>query len=243
MGIASQDLNGDGLPDVMLTSMGDQLLRFAAPAPGFRDAPYALGTTAHRPHVGRDGRPSTGWHAAFGDVDNDARTDIFIAKGNVDQMPGNAMHDPNSLLMQAEDGRFAERSHEAGVASMARARGAALVDFNRDGLLDLAVVNRRAPMELWQNATPHAGGWLGIDLAQPGPNARALGAWLELRLPSGRIETREITVGGGHASGAAVPVHFGLGAATHADLRVIWPDGAVSAWRALAAGAVHRIAR
>jgi hypothetical protein len=243
MGIASQDLNGDGLPEVMLTSMGDQLLRFATAAPGFRDAPYALGTTAHRPHAGGDGRPSTGWHAAFGDVDNDGRADIFIAKGNVDQMPGNAMRDPNSLLMQAPDGRFVERSVEAGVASMARSRGAALVDLNLDGRLDLAVVNRRAPMELWENATPDAGHWLAVDLSQPGANRRAAGAWVEVRTPGGRIEAREVTVGGGHASGAAVPVHFGLGEAMGAEVRVIWPGGEVGEWAPLAAGEIHRIAR
>lgn len=242
MGIASQDLNGDGLPDVMLTSMGDQLLQFATEAPGFADAPYALGTTAHRPHIGGDGRPSTGWHAAFGDVDNDGRADIFIAKGNVDQMPGMAMDDPNSLLIQAPDGSFAEAAGAAGIAAMARSRGAALVDLNGDGRLDLAVVNRRAGMELWENAT-RAGAWLAVDLAQPGANRRAIGAWIELRRPSGRIEAREVTVGGGHASGAAVPQHFGLGDADGADLRVIWPDGKIGPWRRLSAGQVHDIAR
>ena len=71
--------------------MGDQLLQFATETAGYRDAPFELGTTAHRPHVGDDGRPSTGWHAQFGDVDNDGLADLFIAKGNVDQMPGMAM--------------------------------------------------------------------------------------------------------------------------------------------------------
>ncbi|MFT6061478.1 MAG: hypothetical protein ACJAVR_001529 [Paracoccaceae bacterium] len=242
MGIASQDLNGDGLPDVMLTSMGDQLLQFAGATRGFTDAPYALGTTAHRPHVGDDGRPSTGWHAAFGDVDNDGRTDIFIAKGNVDQMPGMAMQDPNSLLMQAADGSFAEAAEDAGIATMDRSRGAALVDFNRDGRLDLVVMNRRAGMELWENTSPPAA-WLAVDISQPGPNRRAVGAWVELRRASGRVEAREVTVGGGHASGTAVPVHFGLGGANGADVRVIWPDGAATDWRRLAAGAIHAIAR
>ena len=61
------------------------------------------------PFIGDDGRPSTGWHAEFGDVDNDGRADLFIAKGNVDQMPANAMHDPNNLLMQQADGTFMAR--------------------------------------------------------------------------------------------------------------------------------------
>ncbi|MEM9271207.1 MAG: VCBS repeat-containing protein, partial [Pseudomonadota bacterium] len=96
MGIASQDISGDGRPDVMLTSMGDQLLQLSEGALAFRNAPFEMGTTAHRPHVGADGRPSTGWHAEFADLDNEGLSDLFIAKGNVDQMPSNALEDPNS---------------------------------------------------------------------------------------------------------------------------------------------------
>lgn len=124
MGIASQDLNGDGLPEVMMTSMGDQLLQFNT-GTGFTDAPYELGTYAQRPFIGDDGRPSTGWHAEFADVDNDGRMDIFIAKGNVDQMPSNAIHDPNNLLMQQPNGSFVERADVAGIATTERARSGA----------------------------------------------------------------------------------------------------------------------
>ncbi len=129
MGIASRDLDGDGRPEVMMTSMGDQRLQQPVPGaagPAYEDVPYERGTTAHRPHAGADGRPSTGWHVEFGDADNDGLDDIFIAKGNVDQMPDTAMEDPNSLLLQAPDGTFREVSVAAGVASPARSRGAAL---------------------------------------------------------------------------------------------------------------------
>src|SRR5690606_13005337 len=162
MGIASQDLNGDGLPEVMMTSMGDQLLQFNTGA-GFTDAPHELGTYAQRPLIGDDGRPCTGWHAVFADVGNDARMDIVSAKRNVDQMPANANQVPNYLLMQKPNGSFVERADVAGIATTARARGAALADFDGDGRLALVVVNRRAPLELWQNATPDTGHWAGIE--------------------------------------------------------------------------------
>ena len=241
MGIASGDITGDGYPEVMLTSMGDQLLQFNDRG-RLRNAPYELGTTAHRPHTGDDGRPSTGWHAEFADVDNDGLLDLFIAKGNVDQMPSNAIHDPNTLLMQAEDGTFREAAAEAGIATGERSRGAALADFDGDGRLDLVVVNRRAPLELWRNVTPGAGNWLRVGLAQDGPNRRAVGAWIEVRA-GGRVQAREVTVGGGHAGGQALALHFGLGGATAAEVRVSWPDGHVSDWRAVDAGAETVIRR
>jgi len=45
------------------------------------------------------------------------------------------------------------------------------------------------------------------------------------------VQAREITVGGGHAGGQSGPLHFGLGDAETARVRVIWPDGSVSKWR------------
>jgi hypothetical protein len=244
MGIASRDLTGDGFQDIYLTSMGDQKFQTFDPDPGgpvYRDARFSRGTTAHVPHSGGDGRPSTGWHAAFGDVNNDGRDDIFVAKGNVEQMPDAAMRDPNTLLIQQPDGRFAERASEAGIATMDRSRGAALVDLDLDGDLDLAVVNRRAPMELYEN-TGAGGNWLLLDLRGPAPNTRAVGAFVELRA-GGRLHTREITIGGGHASGDAAALHFGLGKADQAELRVIWPDGRISDWQHVTANRFLHIAR
>lgn len=242
MGIASRDITGDGLPEVMLTSMADQLLQINRGGGVLEDAPYALGTYATTPYMGDDGRPSTGWHAEFGDIDNDGRDDLFIAKGNVNQMPSNAIHDPNNLLMQRPDGSFVEMGGVAGVGSGERARGAGLVDLNGDGRLDIVVVNRRAPVEIWQNVTEPSGHWVGIDLRQPGPNTRAVGAWVEVEA-DGRIRAQEITVGGGHASGHATPLHFGLGAASAARVRLIWPDGAVSGWVPLRLDRINRLLR
>lgn len=228
MGIASRDVTGDGLPEVMLTSMGDQLMKLNR-GDGYENAPYSIGTYAQRPFLGDDGRPSTGWHAEFGDVDNDGRADLFIAKGNVDQMPSNAMKDPNNLLMQTPEGIFVEAAAEAGVATTARARGAALVDLDGDGRLDLVVVNRRAPLEIWQNETPETGAWLAVTPRQAGPNGFAVGAFVEARTARG-VQAQEVTVGGGHVGGQAGPLHFGLGPADAAEIRVIWPDGTDSAW-------------
>ena len=239
MGIASRDLTGDGRDEVMLTSMGDQLLQIAGEDGRYVAAPFSQGTYAQRPHVGDDGRPSTGWHAEFADVDNDGLVDLFLAKGNVDQMPGMAMEDPNNLLMQTADGTFVEVAASAGVASTARSRGAALADFDGDGRLDLVVSNRRAPMELYRNVTPNTGNWLAVQLRQGGGNRDAVGATITLRSGSAR-QTVQHVVGGGHAGGQMLPRHFGLGQEREAEVNVLWPDGTRST-HVLVSGRSHLI--
>jgi hypothetical protein len=230
MGIASRDLDGDGVAEVFLTSMADQRLQsLSGPGPAFVDARFDKGATAHVPYEGDDGRPSTGWHAAFGDVDLDGRDDLFIAKGNVEQMPSNAMRDPNNLLMQGDDGRFEEAGGVAGIANWAKSRGAALVDLDGDGRLDLAVVNRGAPFELYRNETETKGHWVALRPVQDGPNRFAVGGWIEIALGERRI-WREMTVGGGHAGGVAGPEHVGLGPVATMRVRLHWPDRVTSDW-------------
>jgi hypothetical protein len=237
MGIASYDLDGDGYPAYFVTSMSDnKLLTLASippdgqPQPSYKDVAWPKGVTAHRPYVGGDWRPSTAWHAQFEDVNNDGLVDLFVTKGNVAKMPDFAMKDPNDLLLQTPDGKFHEAGEAAGLASFGNARGAALADFNLSGLLDIVVVNRNAPAQLWRNVSAHAGHWLEFRLQQPGSNRDAIGAWLEVRC-GGKVMRREIAIGGGHASGQAGWRLFGLGDVTAAEVRVIWPDGESGEWR------------
>ena len=236
MGIASRDLSGDGLPEIAVTSMADQKLFTLEKhnnEPRFKASAYERNMTAHIPHIGYEGRPSTGWHVQFGDVDNDGRDDVFIAKGNVNQMPSSAMADPDNLMVQLADGTFEEKAADAGVASTERGRGAAFVDFNRDGKLDLMVVQRRAPLALYQNTTQTDHHWVSLDVQQALGNRFAIGARIELDTGERRI-LREIQSGGGHAGGQRLPEHVGLGALSdpdsHIRVRIHWPDGEVSTW-------------
>jgi enediyne biosynthesis protein E4 len=261
MGIASHDVDGDGLPEVFLTSMADNKLQKVegdGARPTFSDMAYKRGVTAHRPYVGGDIHPSTAWHAQFADVNQDGLVDLFIVKGNVSTMPDFATLDPNNLLLQQSDGRFVETGQQAGVASFRRGRGGMLADLNGDGLLDMLVVNRWDKAQVWRNVGAGTaerplpmGHWLQLRLKQPGGNRDAIGAWVEVNLGD-RIIRQELTIGGGHASGHLGWMHFGLGQANTVKFRVQWPfeewgpwqtvqadgfylmdkDAGISAWRA-----------
>ncbi|MFN6925856.1 MAG: CRTAC1 family protein [Tabrizicola sp.] len=242
MGIATADVNLDGYPDYYLTSMADNKLQFlkdpASGKPDYADLAFRSGVTAHRPYTGGDLRPSTAWHPQFADVNNDGHLDIFVAKGNVAKMPDFAERDPNNLLLSAGNGTFVEAGDRAGIASMSVARGAQVVDLNLDGLLDLVVVNRWTPAEVWRQTGEPGGNWVQIRLEQPGPNRNAIGSVVEIRRDTA-VERHEIAAGGGHVSGSIGWLHFGLGAAERAELRVIWPDGTAGDWHSLPAGTFH----
>jgi enediyne biosynthesis protein E4 len=237
MGLASADVTGDGKPEYFMSSMADQVLHMLAndpSKPAYKSAPFTMGTTAHRPYTGGDVRPSTGWHTQFEDVNNDGRADLFIAKGNVDAMPDFATKDPNNLLLQKDDGTFVEAGDKAGVASMSMGRGAILEDFNRDGKIDLLVVNRRSNVELWRNTSGDIGNFVAIAPELTGSNLNAIGAWVEVRVGE-RVIARENFSGGGHVSGKLGALHMGVGGATEAEARVIWPGGDTSEWTKLKA--------
>ena len=234
MGIATADINNSGYPSYFLSSMADQrmqLLANGAAKPSYKEAQFPMGTTAHRPYAGGDERPSTGWHTQFEDVNNDGRYDLFIAKGNVDRMPDFAQKDPNNLLLQKEDGTFEEVGDKAGILSFRNHRGAQLVDLNGDGKLDLVVTARRENVEVWRNTSTDLGHFLEVKLLEDDGNRNAVGAWVEVKEDGGKVMSRENFVGGGHASGNAGFLHFGLGAQTATQIRVQWPDGTQGDWQ------------
>jgi hypothetical protein len=253
MGIASQDVTGDGYPEVYLTSQGDNKLQTLADGPArpyYEDIALRRGATAHRPYIGDDILPSTAWNPAFADVNNDGIADLYVTKGNVEGQTDHAMQDPSNLLIGQADGTFVEGAPDAGLVDYGRARGAAVIDLNADGLLDIVTVVRRENVRLWRNlggagtgATATGGAhWLGIALDQDAPNHDAIGAWVAVRIGE-RVVEQEVTIGGGHASGTLAPLHVGLGEVDRAQVRVTWPDGEIGPWLDVSADRVLRIVR
>ncbi len=239
MGIASHDLTGDGYPEVFLTNQGENKLQTLAEGPdtpAYRDIGLSLGANAAEPFTGGDPLPSTAWHAEFQDVNNDGYVDLYIAKGNVSEMEDFAQRDPSNLLLGQADGTFKEGAMGAGIVDFGRGRGGALVDLNLDGLLDLVTLGYGNAVKVWRNVgsgdaeqPDHMGSWLAFRVTQLGANRDAIGGWIEVRVGE-TILRRELSVGGGHLGGQLGWVHFGIGSANAAEVRVLWPDGEAGPW-------------
>lgn len=72
-----------------------------------------------------------GMGVAAGDFDNDGRTDLYLTRFDA----------PNQLLRNNGDGTFRDVSRASGTDHRSWSSSAAFVDVNRDGWLDLYVVN------------------------------------------------------------------------------------------------------
>ena len=68
------------------------------------------------------------------------------------------------------------------------------------------------------------GNWIGLELDNGKINRMAVGARINVK--TGNLnQTRTVQIGGGHASGQSGFIHFGLGVAERANIRIQWPDG------------------
>ena len=68
------------------------------------------------------------------------------------------------------------------------------------------------------------GNWVAIELKNGRTNRSAIGA--KVTVKTGNVnQSRMVQIGGGHASGQTGFIHFGLGVAERAKIRVQWPDG------------------
>ncbi len=238
-GIATHDLTGDGYPEVLLTGVGDnklQTLEDGADQPTYRDIAAELGVTEARRDTGNSSLPSPAWHGEFADVNNDGFIDLYVSKGSLDAAAAAEGDDPNNLFLGQEGGGFEEIALAAGILNAARGRGAALVDLNLDGMVDLVEVNLGEPITVWRNVgwgedgdPAPMGNWVSVRLVEAAPNPDAIGAWIEVR-SGDRVLMREVTVGGGHAGGQLGWIHFGVGDADDVEIRVTWPGPDKGDW-------------
>jgi enediyne biosynthesis protein E4 len=219
MGADFGDINGDGLPDIVMTGLKNETYDvFLNQGKGaFEDGSARTGLL-------NESRLWNGWGCGFADLDNDGWLDLFVAGGGLDT----ADAQPNRIFAN-RGGHFQDVSASVGsdFQTAALHRGVVFADFDRDGRLDAAVSALNAPIELWWNRTAQegpAGHWLQLHLTGKQSNRSAVGA--EVRCHAGgRLQVRTVSGSMGYGSTSDLTVHFGLGEATKAVIEIRWPSG------------------
>ncbi|MDF1800207.1 MAG: CRTAC1 family protein [Planctomycetota bacterium] len=240
MGVGAGDLDGDGRADFVVTNFSGEShnLYLSGERRSYRDRSHQLG-------IGGASTPLLGWGTGFGDLDLDGDLDLFAVHGHVYPQadePGTDTHYAQPDLLWRNVGSSIEPSFEVEDLSDAGptvSRAAASADLDRDGDLDLIVIELDGAVRVLRNRADelHEGAhWLGVRLVDPteGGSRSPIGARLELVLPAKaegepkRLARAQISTTGGYQAAVPAEAHFGLGDAGAAELlRVIWPDGQV----------------
>ena len=249
MGAAIGDYDNDGILDWFVSSIwdpenitvhwgtsGNRLYRGLGNGE-FEDVTDAAGV--------REG--DWGWAACFADFDNDSALDLFHVTGanyfellsasqDLFMAPpdlGNRFYeDQAKLFMAVGDGSFEERSVELGIDDKELGIGVACFDYDRDGDVDIAIVNSRGPLRLYENQLRQraegAAHYLRVRVRGVGSNPQAIGAIVRVRV-DGKTQMILMRAGTNYLSQDPVEAHFGLGSHDRVDeLEVQWPDGRVS---------------
>lgn len=124
-GVAIGDYDSDGRPDIFIVSKTESCRLFRNLG-GFK-----FQDVTDRAGVGDRGDDARVWKqgAAFADVNNDGRLDLYLARFNA----------PNRLYLNQGDGTFKEAAHAAGLDVTDASIMGAFCDYDRDGWLDVFV--------------------------------------------------------------------------------------------------------
>ncbi len=122
-GVAIADVDGDGLSDIYFVSQvgGNELWKNVGGG-RFQNITAAAGVAV----AGK-----VGVSAAFADIDNDGDADLYVT----------TVRAGNQLFENDGTGRFRDISATAGVGYVGHSSAAVFFDYNRDGRLDLFLVN------------------------------------------------------------------------------------------------------
>jgi hypothetical protein len=183
--------------------------------------------------LGQIALPAVGWGTSFIDYDNDGKADLFVVNGSTLQDardPSRLVPMRNFLFWQKNpsDGFFETgRASGAVFEELHVGRGAAFADYDRDGDVDIFVVNFGEPPLLLRNDGGNQRHWIRIRPRGRRSNRDALGTLVEV-VAAGQRQLQAIGCQPSYLSQNPPEAHFGLGEARQADrITVRFPSGAV----------------
>ena len=147
------------------------------------------------------------WGMLFEDFNADSLQDLIISENYV-QLPYNHLiYLPGRTLLQAPNGKFADKEKETKTVNKAFEIAAIASDFNNDGALDMVRANLQGQSKVQMN-NGHGNNWLSLEL----PNtAKSLGAVATAKLASGKKLTKHFITSEGLCSDSSHLLYFGLG--------------------------------
>jgi enediyne biosynthesis protein E4 len=211
------DATGNGHPDIFVTRLGYGSLYLRHASGFYEDRMWHSG-------LGALTEQYVGWGGCFIDVDNNGILDLFIANGSAFDL------EPGSLpLLLKNDGaaRFADAAAQGGnfFSRPLQGRGAAVLDYNNNGRLDLLVTTLGGPVVLLENRASTGHHWIKLALEGTRSNRDGYGARITIRAGDRIWHTQAICPTGFLLQGDK-RVHVGLGDAARVDeIRIRWPSG------------------
>ena len=172
------------------------------------------------------------------DFDHNGEMELFIGNGHV----VTAEHHPDPR-MKAQLFSYAGEKTWRDVGGLAgsyfqklrMARGVATADYDKDGDLDVLILNLEDKACLLRNDS-HSGQWLNLSFIGYQSNRYGVGVRAQVTA-DGKTYIQEICGGTSFAASHEPILSFGLGRFTgELDLKVLWPSGTVQEFKHVSAG-------
>lgn len=226
MGVDAADYDRSGRPSLLVGNFTNQMLALY-----HNEGKNLFVDEAPRSTLGRASLLSLTFGAFFFDYDLDGWLDIFCANGHIDEEIGRVQPkiqfaQPPLLFRNTGKGKFENVTPQMpeGFRKPVVARGAAWLDYDRDGDPDIVVTTNHGPAYVFRNDGGNRNNWIHLKLRGTKSNRSALGAVVRVESASGK-QALTVRSGSSYASQSDLALLFGLGQDKSAVIEIDWPSG------------------